>query len=303
MIRERSSIGSRFGLVIVAGTALALAACGSSSPATGGKGGSGGGAGGAGGSTGKGGSGGGTGGGAGGSTGQGGVTGTGGSGGVTCVGTPQYNHTSGFGAILDGWMVSSQYSSPDVAPGTDSDGGATGTKISIDPNDGSPTNGSLQLDIPFGGPSDLLLLQELYNTPQNFTDTMVTAQIKLVSGTGLATLSDTITAYLTLKSTAGYVYAAGTALALDPSLGFQTISIDPDAATIAGGAAGFTACDIRELDIEIHTGATGTYKAATILIDTIAIAPKHPSDGGTGDASDATTSSSDASGGSDSAAD
>jgi len=160
---------------------------------------------------------------------------------------------------------------------TDADGGMTGTKASIDTSDGFPDKGALRLDIPFSSPSDTLLLQQLYSTAENFTDTSVTAQIKLLSGV-ISGPSDTVKAFLILKSTTAYVYAAGTSVVLDPSAGWMTLTLDPD--TVAS-FAGYTPCDIREVDIEIDTAATGNFIPGTILIDTVKVEPKHPGDAGT----------------------
>src|SRR5438128_10719847 len=51
---------------------------------------------------------------------------------------PKYSHTSGFGAILDGWVVAANSTPPSLAPTLDADGGTiSGTKVEIDKTDGS----------------------------------------------------------------------------------------------------------------------------------------------------------------------
>jgi hypothetical protein len=137
----------------------------------------------------------------------------------------------------------------------------------------SPPAGSLKLSIPFDGPNELLLLANVFTTGLNFSGTTITAQIKLDSGliTGPA---DTATAYLVLKSTTAYNYLPGTAVVLDPSAGWITMTIDGDMPTVDSVGIGYNPCDVRELDIEIHTGGTGSYHAAVIHVDSIAITSK-----------------------------
>ena len=147
--------------------------------------------------------------------------------------------------------------------------------MELDTSDGAPdsADGSLKLTIPFDGPAQLLLLGQVYNTSLNFTGTLVTAQIKLDSGLGLGP-SDGGRANLVLKSTDGFIYSPGPAVVLDPSAGWTTLTLDPDVPSAEALAAGYTACQIREIDIEIHTGDTGNYREAVIHIDAISVAPK-----------------------------
>jgi hypothetical protein len=249
-------------MLMLAVTAMAFTACGSSN-----NGGGAGGAPGLGGSPGNAGHDGGT--GTGGHiTGTGGRNGMGGAGGMVCS-TPQYTHTWAFGAIFEGWSVSPTYSTPSLAPATD---GGSGTVVDIDQAEGSPAP-SLKLSVPFSAPNQLLLLTNVFTTGQNLSGTKVTAQIKVDSGL-ITGPSETATAYLVLKSTAAYNYLAEMAVVLDPSAGFITLTIDGDVPTVDAAGIGYNPCDVRELDIEIHTGATGNYVPAVIHIDTIKIESK-----------------------------
>jgi hypothetical protein len=221
--------------------------------------------------------------------------GTGG-GNPACVAAP-YEHTFGFGALFEGWTISS-FSTPSLVPtggsggsggtggsdaggeGGDFPGGTggaspTGTIMELDTSDGAPDspNGSLKLTIPFDAPAQLLLLGQVYNTNLNFTGTLVTAWIKLDSGLSVGP-SDTGRANLILKSTDGFIYNAGPAVVLDPSAGWTTLTLDPDAPSAEALSAGYNACQIREIDIEIRTGDTGNYRGAVVHIDAVAVAPK-----------------------------
>jgi len=228
---------------------------------------------------------------------------SGGTGGGTpaCAADP-YEHTFGFGALFEGWTISS-YSTPSLTPmagsggtpvggsggsggndaggeGGDSQAGTggaspTGTIMELDTSDGAPDSpdGSLKLTIPFDAPAQLLLLGQVYNTNLNFTGTRVTAQIKLDSGL-IVGPSDTGRANLVLKSTDSFVYYAGPAVVLDPSAGWTTLTLDPDAPSAEALSAGYDACQIREIDIEIRTGDTGNYRGAVVHIDAITVAPK-----------------------------
>ncbi len=219
--------------------------------------------------------------------GTGGKAGMGGAGGMAC-GTPQYTHTWGFGALFEGWGVSAAYSVPSsLVPMPAADGAAaSGTTLDIDQSEGnpSPPSGSLKLGIPFSGPNQLLLLNNLFTTGLNLSGTRITAQIKLDSGV-ISGPSDTVTAYLVLKSTTAYNYLPGTAVVLDPSVDWITMTIDGDMPTVDSVGIGYNPCDVRELDIEIHTGGTGNYHAGVIHVDSIAITSKT---GGVPDAGDNT---------------
>jgi hypothetical protein len=205
-------------------------------------------------------------------------------GGVPCS-AAQYTHTFEFGAIFEGWGISS-YSTSHLIPGIDvGAGGAggeggdagqgSGTRIELDTSEGAPGSpeGSLELVVPFDGPAQLLLLEHVFSTGMNFEGTLVTAQIKLDSGL-IVGPSDTGTANLVLKATDSFVYHPGPRVVLDPSAGWVTLSIDPDTPTTDAAAAGYTACQIREIDIEIHTGDTGNYQQAVVHVDSIAVTPK-----------------------------
>jgi len=225
--------------------------------------------------------------------------GTGG-GNPVCAAAP-YEHTFGFGALFEGWAISS-FSTPSLVPmggsggtpdgsggtagndaggeGGDFPGGTggaspTGTIMELDTSDGAPDslNGSLKLTIPFDAPAQLLLLAQVYNTNLNFAGTLVTARIKLDSGLSVGP-SDTGRATLVLKSTDGFIYSPGPAVVLDPSAGWTTLTLDPDAPSAEALSAGYNACQIREIDIEIRTGDTGNYRGAVVHIDAITVAPK-----------------------------
>lgn len=245
------------------------------------------------------------------SSGSGGSGATGGS--APCT-VEQYTHSFEFGAIFEGWEIST-YSSPSLVPmtpmgsggassgasaggtageSTDAEGGAgneggespsgeggessgpavSGTLIELDTSEGAPDSpdGSLKLTIPFDGPGQLLLLGRLFNTGLNFIGTTVTARIKLDSGL-IVGPSDTGSANLVLKTTGAYIYDAGPAVVMDPSAGWVTLTIDPDAPSVAAASSGHYACDVREIDIEIRTGDTGSYQQAVVHIDSIAVTP------------------------------
>ena len=232
--------------------------------------------------------------------GRGGSSAGGGSGGsnAACSAAP-YEHTFAFGAIFEGWEISS-FSTPSLIPtpgtggmggsggsgmvaggeGGEAPGGAGGTSargtiMELDTSDGAPESpdGSLKLTIPFDAPAQLLLLANVFNTGLNFTGTRVTAQIKLDSGL-ITGPSDTGRANLVLKSGEGFVYYAGPATVLDPTAGWTTLTLDPDAPSPDALAAGYSPCLIREIDIEIHTGDMGSYQEALVHIDAITVAPK-----------------------------
>jgi hypothetical protein len=237
-----------------------------------------------------------------GGTGTGGTSNAGSSSGGTGGGSPAcaaapYEHTFGFGALFEGWAIST-FSTPSLVPiggsggsggsagngpggeGGDFPGGTggaspTGTLMELDTSDGAPDspNGSLKLTIPFDAPAQLLLLGQVYNTNLNFTGTLVTARIKLDSGL-IVGPSDTGRANLVLKSTDGFIYYAGAAVVLDPSAGWTTLTLDPDAPSGDALSAGYSACQIREIDIEIRTGDTGNYRGAVVHIDAVSVTPK-----------------------------
>jgi hypothetical protein len=239
-----------------------------------------------------------------------------------------YDHSWEFGAIFEGWTISS-YSTPSLIPTTAApaaalelgavDAGGTdvrdaaapdaaapepglpirdaatpaadagdsgpsepptaepgmGTLMELDTSEGAPDspNGALKLTIPFDGPGQLLLLGNVFNTALNFEGTLVTAQIKLGSGV-ITSPADSAYANLVLKATDSWVYFAGPAAVLDPSAGWVELTIDPDAPSSSALSAGFTACEIMEVDIEIHTGDGGTFTGGVVYVDQIAVRPK-----------------------------
>jgi hypothetical protein len=228
------------------------------------------------------------------STSAGGTANTGGTGNTACA-ADQYTHSFDFGAIFEGWSISTFSTSslipmePAGAGGAGGEGGdgaageggesplpaGSGTVMEIDTSEGAPgsLDGALKLTIPFDGPAQLLLLGTVFNTGLNFTDTMVTAQIKVDSGL-IVGPSDTARANLVLKATDGFAYYAGPAVVLDPSAGWVTLTIDPDTPSSDASFNGYNACEVREIDIEIHTGESGNYQQAVVYVDAITVAPK-----------------------------
>jgi hypothetical protein len=221
----------------------------------------------------------------GGSTGVAGMSGSGGT--QACASLP-YTHVSEFGAITDEWGVS-LYSTAELIPmpGVGPDGGFSGSIVDIDHNDGSPTPGSLRAIIPFSSTNQTFLYAHMY-AGVNMSGAIVSAKIKLDSGL-ITAPTDVARAYLVMKSTTGYLYAPGPSLALDPTAGWVTLAVSADAPS-AGLPSNYTSCDIREIDLVIETGNTGTFTQAVIHVDTISIARPgaiDPDAGSGADASDA----------------
>ncbi|MDP8998907.1 MAG: hypothetical protein M3O46_02220 [Myxococcota bacterium] len=189
-----------------------------------------------------------------------------GDGAVACT-TPLYTHVSTFSSIFDGWTITNN-STASLFPMTAMDGATSGTIVTLDTAVGSPAPGSAKLAIPFDGVSQQLIFAFNSPMPLNLTGTTVSAQIKLDSGLNVSPVNPG-RAYLVLKSTIGYTYAPGPAVFLDPTAGFVTLTMSADAPTST--TPGYTACDIREIDVVIETGPMGTYTAAVVHIDTIAI--------------------------------
>jgi len=242
---------SWFGLSFLGYLALAAAACGSDSPADAGAGGSGGGGAG----------------GRGGGGGAGGAT----SDAATCP-TAQYTSTSAFGAIFDGWVIAGN-STFHLVPMVGEDGGPpTGSKLELDAADGSPTNGSAKLTIPFTGPVEEVIFAKNFAPGVNLSGTTVTAQIKLDSGL-ITGPTDVGTAFLVLKTGETYLWAPGTSITLDPTAGWVSLSLNPDAPN-PQLPFGYSPCDVREIDLIVQTGAVGNYRQAVVHIDTIAITAK-----------------------------
>jgi len=213
--------------------------------------------------------------------GVGGATGMGGN--PACMG-PKYVHTSTFNGILDGWVVASNSTPGTLAPVPGGDAGTPGggTLVEIDHSDGMPATppvGSVKLTIPFDQPNEELLFA-LNMNGLNMKDEVVTAYIKLNSGLNTSPVN-VGRAFLILKTTASYNYATGTTVALDPTAGWVQLTVDVN--NPAQVPAGYDPCDVREIDVSIQTGATGTYTTAVMHIDNIAIGPPGAvDDGGTG---------------------
>jgi hypothetical protein len=207
-------------------------------------------------------------GGAGGSGGTGARGDGGGSDAKTCP-TAQYTNTTAFGAIFDGWMIGPN-STYTLVPAPGVDGGPdTGTKLELDTTDGSPTNGSAKLTIPFMNTQEELLFAKLFAPGVNLSGTTVSAKIKLDSGL-ITGPTDSATAFIALKSGPDYTWAPGTSITLDPTAGWVTLSVVANAPS-PGVSPVYDPCDIREIDIIIDTGLTGMYRQAVMHIDTIAI--------------------------------
>ncbi len=198
-----------------------------------------------------------------------GIGGAGGS--VACLAS-KYTHVSPFGAILDSWVVATNSNPPTLAPVPGVDGGpGTGTKVEIDTTDGmpaTPTLGSVKLTIPFDQPNEELLFAQ-NSHGLNMMGETITAYIKLNSGLN-TDATNVGRAFLILKSTAAYNYVAGPMVSLDSSAGWVQLSINANAPQ-AAPPPGYDPCDIREIDISIQTGGSGTYTTAVVHIDTISI--------------------------------
>jgi hypothetical protein len=268
MTRQRINWKTRWQLLIVAGAVHAVAGCGANSNGN---------------VTGTGGSDGGS------DSGMGGkLAGTGGrgTGGAVDAANPAcaanlYSAVATFGSIFDQWMVAPNSTPPELAPVLGADGAVTsGTIQELDLSDGNPTNGSVKLTIPFTAPSQTLLFARLYNNPVNMTGATITAKIKLDSGL-ITGPTDIGQAFIALKTTAAYVYAAGPDITLDPSAGWMTITANADAPS-AGLFPGYTSCEVRELDVIIQTGQAGNYRQAVVHIDTISISYPGVDAGGDG---------------------
>jgi len=183
--------------------------------------------------------------------------------------TPQYTGTTAFGAVFDGWVVAENSAYP-LVPRIE-DGGMVGTLLELDTADGSPTNGSAKLTIPFSEPVQDLLFAKLYAPGVSLAGAKVTAQIKLDSGliTGPADIGR---AFIALKSGPSYTWAPGNSITLDPTAGWVPLTLSADAPS-PGLSLEYDPCDIREIDIIIQTAQTGMYRSAVVHIDTIAITP------------------------------
>jgi hypothetical protein len=71
-------------------------------------------------------------------------------------------------------------------------------------------------------------------------------------------------------------------VSLDPTAGWVQLSIDVN--NPGQLPVGYDPCDVREIDVSIQTGGTGTYTTAVMHIDTIAIGvPGAVEDAGTPD--------------------
>ena len=198
---------------------------------------------------------------------------TGGAAGNPACNGPKYSHTSTFGAILDGWVVATNSTPGTLAPIPGPDGGtASGTIVEIDNTDGMPATpvlGSVKLTIPFDAPNETLLFAQNM-TSLNMAGETVTAFVKLSPGTLNTGPANVGTAAIALKTTGLYNYAPGNSVALDSSLGWQMLTID--VSNPPGiPPQGYDPCDVREIDILIQTGGSGTYTTGVVHIDSIAI--------------------------------
>lgn len=195
----------------------------------------------------------------------------GGAAGNPACNSAKYMHTSTFGAILDGWVVATNSTPGSLAPIPGPDGStASGTIVEIDNTDGMPKTpvlGSVKLTIPFDGVNQTLLFAQNM-TSLNMAGETVTAQVKLNSGLNVGPVN-VGTARLVLKTTGAYNYAPGNSIPLDSSADWQQISIDVSNPPMP--PVGYDPCDVREIDIEIATGGSGTYTTAVMHIDTIAV--------------------------------
>ena len=61
----------------------------------------------------------------------------------------------------------------------------------------------------------------------------------------------------------------GNAISLDSSAGWVQLSID--VSNPPQPPPGYDPCDVREIDVSVQTGGTGTYPTAVMHIDTITI--------------------------------
>jgi hypothetical protein len=185
---------------------------------------------------------------------------------------PQYTHVSTFGAIFDGWSVGTN-SAPSLIAGIDG-----GSVVALDPTDGSPANGSVKLTIPFLYANQQLLFAQPWPASINLTGTTISARFKLDSGLNI-TPENPGQAFLVVKSTSSYFYAPAPPINLDSSVGWTTLTLDADApsAAIPGG---YTPCDIREIDVVVHTGEMGVYTQAVVHLDTIAVTSRTAADAG-----------------------
>jgi hypothetical protein len=207
----------------------------------------------------------------------------GGAGGSMACLAPQYTHVSPFGAILDGWVVATNSTPPTLAPIPGPDGSpGTGTQVDIDKTDGMPATpvlGSVKLTIPFDGPNQELLFAQ-NSQGLNMMGQTISAYVKLDSGLNTNAVN-TGKAFLILKTTGSYNYVAGPMIALDSSAGWVQLSISASAPPAP--PQGYDPCDVREIDVSIQTGGTGTFTTAVVHIDTISVGvPGAIDDAGTG---------------------
>jgi hypothetical protein len=71
----------------------------------------------------------------------------------------------------------------------------------------------------------------------------------------------------------------GPSINLDSTMGWVTLTVNVNAPTTTL-PAGYDPCDIREIDVAIQTGPTGTYSPAVVHIDNIMVAAPGSGDGG-----------------------
>jgi hypothetical protein len=212
--------------------------------------------------------------GTGGSVGTGGTTGTGGApvsdAAVVCA-LPVYTNVFRFvGSTSDGWGINQFSNPPSLFPGTNVETGAmTGTLLEVDRNNGNPAPGPAKLTIPFDGPAEQLIFQQLLSSGTagvNLGGTTISAQVRLDSLAGGAVAS-IVQGAIAIKSTAGYTYAQGPSVNLQEG-SWVTVSMPTDSAVLMNSI--FDTCDVREVDVLLLTGASGTYGTAVVHVDTIA---------------------------------
>ena len=196
----------------------------------------------------------------------------------------KYSHVSTFGAILDSWVVAANSTPGTLAPVPGVDGGpGTGTLVEIDTTDGMPATpvlGSVKLTIPFDQPNEEMLFAQNMNG-LNMKGETVTAYIKLNSGLNTGPVN--VGQGLPDPEDDGGVQLRRGAVDLARPHGGLGSAQHRRQQPAAAAPPGYDPCDVREIDVSVQTGATGTYTTAVMHIDTIAIGvPGAVDDGGTG---------------------
>lgn len=139
--------------------------------------------------------------------------------------------------------------------------------LSWDASSGDPSNGSLELVIPFSGVNQKLDVSTAL-TGEDLSGQVLSAKVRLDSGLG-SDAENPGGAKLYVKTGEGYVYADGGWVNLDTAGTWVTLTID--VSTPAGYVAPGTyePSDVREVGIEIATGGDGTFTSATLHVDTV----------------------------------